>query len=142
MRKIAGLLLLSVMLIAGERVCFFFSPGKKVEIEGKVKNIEENNRFCMARNFVKMSIKNKRGKVFRVYIAPSWFFTQRPEIGENVRIKGAYCEEKREIIIAEWVYFRGKKIFLRDERGFPLWSRRMRGCHNSRRMLGGKWKRR
>lgn len=141
MRKIAGLLLLSVMVIAGERVCFFFSPEKKVEIEGKVKDIEENHRFCMDRHFVMMSIKDKRGKVFKVYISPPWFFTQRPEIGEDVKIKGAYCEEDKKTIIAEWIYFRGEKIFLRDERGFPLWSRKMRGRGNSRRMPWRKWKR-
>ena len=142
MRKIAGFLLLSFAIMAGEKVCFFFSPEKKVEIEGKVEKIEENQNFCKSSYFVVLSVKDKAGKLFKIYISPFWFFTERPDVGEEVKIKGAYSEDNRRLLIAEWIYFRGEKIFLRDERGFPLWSRRMRRSNLSRRRSGRRWEKR
>ncbi len=139
MRKAAGLLLLALSIVAGEGVCFFFSPDKKVEIEGRVERVEENQKFCRSSYFVVLNVKDRAGKVFKIYISPFWFFTHRPEVGEKVKIKGAYWEENRSFIIAEWIYFRGEKIYLRDERGFPLWSRRRRGAGMARKRSGKPW---
>lgn len=133
---------MSFLIMAGEKVCFFFSPEKKVEIEGKVEKIEENQGFCKSPYFVVMNVKDKAGRVFKIFVSPIWFFKERPDIGEKVKIKGSYSDEDRTTLIAEWIYFRGEKIYLRDERGFPLWSRRMRGKHTCMRRSGRKWEKR
>ncbi len=137
--KIIGLLLPVFLVSAMEEVCFFFSPDKKMVIEGKVEGVEKAQKFCRSFHFVVLNVKDEAGRVFKIYTSPFWFFTQRPEIGEKVKIKGAYWEKNRSFIIAEWIYFRGEKIYLRDERGFPLWSRRRRGGRLARRRSGKPW---
>ncbi len=123
----------------GGEVCFYFSPDRKVEIEGKVEAVRENQRFCRSPYFVVLEVKDGGGKIFRVYTSPRWFFTLRPQVGEKVKIKGAFWDENKEYVIAEWIYFRGEKIYLRDERGFPLWSRRLRRGRLARKRFGKPW---
>jgi len=139
MRKLLTLLFVAFLVAAEGRVCFFFSPERKIEIVGKVVKIEENQSFCRSDYFVVITLKDRRGREFKVYVSPAWFFTERPGLGEEIKIKGSYSQNNRTLVIAEWIYSRGEKFLLRDSRGFPLWSGRKRRFGKERRRSKGIW---
>ena len=83
-----------------------------------------------------LTLKTEAG-TFDVHLGPSGFLKQKGfnfEKGDEIEVTGSKVAfQKGEAIIAREVKKRDKTLTLRDEKGYPVWSRRGRGPRSAAR---------
>lgn len=72
-------------------------------------------------------ILNTDQGVYEVHVGPDWFLNQKKVTfakGDQLQVKGSIVNETKTMIARE-ITKNGETVMLRDQQGFPLWSRGM-----------------
>jgi len=119
---------------AGRRYKYYRVDRVKT-VKGEVLEIKKEECY-RDKNFTVLYLKEKNsGTVYRVEVAPGWFYQLELMTGSAVAVTGSSTQTQgQNLIIARSITFQGESFYFRDEYGFPLWQ----GKRRQRRQGGGR----
>ena len=135
-------LLSAATLQAQEFPLHYFDHRTLTDIQGQVLSMEFAAVYGKKSEFLMLSIQSDDQRFFRVEVCPQWFFAADIAVGMKIRIRGSLLQPSAGAfyLIAQEISLQGERITLRDNKGFPLWSRGGGSGRNDRRGPGGRGK--
>lgn len=97
-------------------------------ISGHITAVKSERSFHK-KEFTVLYIKEKKnGKIYRVEVAPQWFFDLDLVTGSRIEVQGSFSRTGgMNQIMTRSITFQGEQHQFRDSSGFPMWRGKNRG---------------
>lgn len=132
---LAGVLLIASMAFAmGPLMPTILSKSKVVQLKGKILQVNQQNYGCM-RGCGPVVLQTDKGNITLYGFGPKWYWNRQnvnlPQLGNNLTVNAfeVNVNGSNYYVVKDVTFANGKNIFLRDNNGYCLWSKKRMKIH-------------
>ncbi len=132
-----SLILLVSFCLTGQKQIKYYRLDFVKTIKGKITEITKEKSYYKKDFTVIYLNEKKSGKIYRLEVAPDWFFKMDMMKGSYIEVTGSYRNNNNlNTIMTQSIIYGGENFQFRDKNGFPLW--RGRGKYFKKEMKAGR----
>jgi hypothetical protein len=105
-----------------EKKLHYYRVDKVKTITGKITAVKTEKSYHR-NDFTVIYLKEKKsGEIYRVEVAPQWFYSLDLMIGSRIQVTGSFARNNGiNMIMTRSITFLGERFQFRNKMGFPMW---------------------